>query len=254
MSKNFYIMQRGWMNNEAFSDEPYTEREAFMYLVENAAWKARVYRVGSKAFKLKRGQLTASLRYLGEAWKWNKNKVARFLDILAFGDMIGTEVRTGQTIITICNYNKYQDVGQFSGTDLGQEPGQSRDTGGTAAGQWRDKTNQDNQYNQDNHVIGIETEYEYLEWIKLYPKKGNDYEAREAFLIARKEIEFEELKTKTVAYADAVKGSKPKFISSPENWLKKRKWNAPLPEPEEQEFDITAYFEKMEGKTEDVDR
>ena len=110
MSKDFYIMVRGWMDDDVFSSEPYTEREAFLYLVEKAAWKNRRYRSGNKIIQLKRGQFTGSLRYIAEAWQWNKDRVAAYLKILVNADMIQTETQTGQTVVTICKYSKYQDV------------------------------------------------------------------------------------------------------------------------------------------------
>lgn len=262
MSKNFYIMQRGWMDNDAFSDEPYTEREAFLYLVENAAWKDRNYRVGARVYKLKRGQLTASFRYLAEAWQWNKNKVDRFLEILRISDMIGTvngtESGTGQTVITICNYSKYQDVSQESGTDVGQQTGRSWDNVGTTLGQPWDKTNQDNQDNQDNNNNTRdpqEIEYQYLDWIDTFPKRGNEKKSREEFskAITENRIDLDELKTKTQKYADAVAGHQPRFIKAPENWLKDECWNDPLPEPQEKEFDLDAYWKEDERKAQNAD-
>jgi len=145
MSKDFYLMVRGWMDDDIFLPQPYTEREAFLYLIENASWKDRPFRIGTNVINLKRGQLTASLRYLAEAWKWNKNKVDRFLDLMTKADRVMVKSGTVQNIITICNYSKYQDVDYDFGTDVGHK----WDTNGTDAGQTRDKTNQDNQDNQD---------------------------------------------------------------------------------------------------------
>jgi hypothetical protein len=45
--------------------------------------------------------------------------------------MIRIETGTGQSIISVCNYNKYQDVEDESGTASGQH----RDSTGTASGQ-----------------------------------------------------------------------------------------------------------------------
>lgn len=236
---DFYVMQRGWKNNPIFADEPYTEREAFEYLIEHAAWKPRIYRVGAKAYKLKRGQLTASLRFLADAWKWNKNKVDRFLSILADGDMIGTENGTGQTVITICNYCKYQDKTSKSGTKLGQETGQSWDNLGTMLGQPWDKTNQVNQYNQVNHYIDAqEVEYQFLEWKDIYPKKGSEKQAREEFKEALSRVSFDELLKATKDYAAVMVHEQQTYIKAPHNWLKYDCWKEELPERELQPLQI----------------
>lgn len=145
MGKDFYVMVRGWMDDDIFSPQPYTEREAFLYLIENASWKDRPFRIGTNVINLERGQLTASLRFLAEAWKWNKNKVDRFLSLMVKVDRVKIKSGTGQNIITICSYSKYQDIGYEVGTDAGRK----WDANGTDVGQMWDKTNQDNQDNQD---------------------------------------------------------------------------------------------------------
>ncbi len=108
-TKSFYLMYRGWMDNPVFKDAPYSEREAWVWLVENAAFKETRTEIKGNDVTLSRGQLSYGLRYLEKAWKWDLSKVRRFLKRLEKRHMIDTENDTGQNIITICNYNEYQD-------------------------------------------------------------------------------------------------------------------------------------------------
>ncbi|PZQ99192.1 MAG: hypothetical protein DI533_00345 [Cereibacter sphaeroides] len=124
---------RSLFHDEAFKDQPYTEREAFMWLVMEASWKDRTKRIGNVVVDLKRGQLAASIRFMAEAWDWEKSTVDRFLKRLEKRDMIGTECGTGTTVITIRKYNEYQGGDNSSGTDDFEK----RDSSGTAAGQTR---------------------------------------------------------------------------------------------------------------------
>lgn len=111
----FYVMQRGWQEHPAFAKEPYTEREAFEWLIGNAAFKACRRRVGTEIADLERGQLAASLRYLCGAWKWKSDKRVRgFLRRMEAEGMVFVGKTEGQkwTQITICNYDKYQLEGR----------------------------------------------------------------------------------------------------------------------------------------------
>lgn len=103
-------IDRGVFDHDCFADEPFTEREAWMWLIAEAAWKARTRRIGRVVVNLARGQLAASLRFMAERWGWNKDKVDRFLARLKNRDMIATDSATGISVITICNYNNYQKV------------------------------------------------------------------------------------------------------------------------------------------------
>lgn len=124
---------RSLFADEAFKDQPYTEREAFMWMVMEASWKDRVKRVGVAVVELKRGQLAASVRFMADAWGWEKSTVDRFLKRLEKRDMIGTDIGTGINVITIRKYNDYQGRDTSSGT----EKNEKRDSSGTAAGQTR---------------------------------------------------------------------------------------------------------------------
>lgn len=110
---SYYLLHRGWLDHELFGeDEPFCRRAAWAWLIEHAAYTARQVRIAGKLVTLQRGQLTFSLRYLARAWGWGHERVRRFLRDLAERDMIETANVTGgetpQTVITICNYERYQ--------------------------------------------------------------------------------------------------------------------------------------------------
>lgn len=123
-------LHRGWMENPIFdSAQPLSDREAWLWLIERAAWKD-CGRRGPKGERItiKRGQYHSSLRTLGSEWKWGKNKVSRFLERLESEKMIGTVAGQSGLLVTICNYDKYQSVVEGDGTESGTVAGQSRDT------------------------------------------------------------------------------------------------------------------------------
>lgn len=124
-------ISRGIWSDTAFKDQPFTEREAFMWMVMEASWKPREKRVGSVVVNLERGQLASSIRFMADAWNWQKSTVDRFLKRLENRDMIGTASGTGVTVITICKYSEYQNAPSDSGTPKKAKAGQQRDSSGT---------------------------------------------------------------------------------------------------------------------------
>lgn len=103
--------------SEAFRDEPFTEREAWVWLVMEASWKPRTVRVGDFVAATTRGQLAASIRFMAKAWQWTPAKVQRFLQRIEKLNLICAKTDTGVTVITICKYDKYQNGAQ--GADTG---------------------------------------------------------------------------------------------------------------------------------------
>jgi CTP-dependent riboflavin kinase len=64
----------------------------------------------SHLFTLKRGQIIASVAFLCERWEKSNKTVVKYLQMLESEKMIKREVVHRQTpIITICNYELYQD-------------------------------------------------------------------------------------------------------------------------------------------------
>ena len=130
MSGTVNISRRIW-HDTAFKAEPFTEREAFMWIIMEASYKGREKRVGNVVVNLGRGQLATSVRFMCEAWNWSKSRVDRFLKRLENRDMIGTASGTGINVITVCKYDEYQNTP----TGIGTAKSEKRDSSGTAAGQ-----------------------------------------------------------------------------------------------------------------------
>src|SRR3954468_20107928 len=129
-ARGVFAVDRGIWSDPDFADEPFTEREAFMWLVGEAAWKP--YRKGAdgKLVDPGRGQLCHAVRFMAEAWGWSKSRVDRFLDRLENRDMIARDHGTRTPVLSVCQYER--------GGGLPERDNISED-GGTTAGQQRDK-------------------------------------------------------------------------------------------------------------------
>ena len=103
-----YWMARGWMEHPLFKGERYTKAQAWAWLIEKAVWKPHRILIGGKEIFLRRGQLSYSTRYMAKAWGWSEAKVRRVLRLFQKWSNIDAATDAGQTVITICNYDKYQ--------------------------------------------------------------------------------------------------------------------------------------------------
>ena len=109
---NFSVSRSIW-TSDLFAREPFTEREAWIWMISSAVWKDQTVRVGKHVVRLERGQLCYSTRFMAEAFGWHHSRLRRFLDRLeirsATGRKTGTAAGTAPTVITITNYDQYQD-------------------------------------------------------------------------------------------------------------------------------------------------
>lgn len=134
--RGVFAVDRGiWDHPVLQSREPFSKREAWLWMVSAATWKAKSVLVDGRRVNLGRGQLAHSIRFMAEAWRWPKSNVARFLEALKTDTMIGTASGTSLTIITICKYDEYQRVslpdrtavGTLNGTRVGHERDKEED-------------------------------------------------------------------------------------------------------------------------------
>ena len=117
---SFYLMHRGWLDHPAFGNrkrEPFCRAAAWAWLIDHAVFDATRVRIAGKIVTLGRGQLSYSLRFLGDAWGWGHERCRRFLRELHERGMVVAVCETGQMVITICNYGIYQD-----GAKLARQP------------------------------------------------------------------------------------------------------------------------------------
>lgn len=120
---------------------------AWCWLVSNACWKPTRFNISGATITLERGQICASRAQLAKSWGWSPSAVERFLTRLETEQMIGRATGQGRTIITICNYEKYQDVSEQAGQPTGQPTGQRSDSDRTTKEQGNKGTIEDEEAN-----------------------------------------------------------------------------------------------------------
>ena len=194
-----YRMHRRWMDHPAFGKEPFTRAQAWCWLIEKAAWKDHTQPLGKDIIPVHRGEYATSVRFLAEQWRWSRMKAQRFLTRLEDHEMIkktgtvhGTANGTQYTLIMVCNYDKYQVVGDEGGTPNGTVVG-------TRAGRGRDKLEEgykkeekrekNEKYVFEGKVVRL-TKPDFDEWVNSF-KHIRDMvgvlRARDEFLATRPE-------------------------------------------------------------------
>ena len=117
---------------------PFSDGQAWVDLLLRANHAPKTIRVSRKRVSVPAGSFVASVRKLGEAWKWSNGKVLRFLRELEEDDRLvrkvdrGTE--HGYTMISICNWADYQIREESDGTRNDTPTERGRNTDGTRTG------------------------------------------------------------------------------------------------------------------------
>lgn len=132
-------------------DRVFSRFEAWLDIVQSARFEDTKQLIGNRFIEVKRGQVLVSLRFLAGRWQWSTKKVNSFLDLLIQDKMITKETpkETGQTVITICNYDKYNFISQELETEKKQQ-GNTKETLRKQQGNKINKDNKENKLKEDN--------------------------------------------------------------------------------------------------------
>jgi hypothetical protein len=212
---------RSIFDHPVFKDgKPYSQREAWLWLIANAAWRPMQVMVrngrSQELVSLDRGQMTYSRAFLRAAWSWTSEKMVRtFLARLRQEGMLDLQTGQLQTVITVCNYSHFQFGGEDQGPANGPDMGQQRAGNGP----------------EEEAIKSIKTNNalprasaDFNEWYAIYPKKKQPQAAKRAFAkaISSGAITPDDLIAKTRAFAATWENEpkdRRKFIPYPASWL-----------------------------------
>lgn len=214
MTKGYVLISRGLLKHPRFKPSgPLTQFEAWYWLIEAAAYAPRdvpvVNGTRGDVITLQPGQLSHSIRFLARAWNWSDKRVQRFLSALRSDQSVTTQTTTGQTVITLCNWGKYQTPFAVTTTQNA--------TGATT------QTTTKKKEIKEKKDIAL-SEKSFSDWYSIYPRKKSREAARRAYarVIASGDISESHLFAKTQAFANIWASEPPerrKFIPYPASWL-----------------------------------
>lgn len=146
---DYYIpISRRLFEHQLWCEErKFSRFEAWLDIVQSARFEDTKQLIGNRFIEVKRGQILVSLRFLASRWQWSTKKVNSFLDLLIQDKMITKETskETGQTVITICNYDKYNF--QFP-----HEESKKKQQGNTLETHWKQQGNKVNKDNKEKEL------------------------------------------------------------------------------------------------------
>lgn len=220
----FILIARDMLDHPAFSQEPYCEPLAWVWLIREAAWKPRTVRLGRAVLDLDRGECVVSTRFLATRWKWSESRVRRYLKRLEKHGLIGMKTDALATRINICKYKDYQ---------LGEEGGDAEATQHRRSSDANKKElNTLKELKKENISVtasaALDAEFDELFW-PAYPKKKAKEAARRAYRTARKKASAEIISAGLKRYSSERENQNPKFTQNPATWLNGSCW---LDEPE----------------------
>lgn len=108
MDQGYIKLHRKFFENTLWKEpREYSKAEAWLDLIQSARFDSSQVILNGRAIEVQMSEVAASRRYLEKRWGWGSTKVNNFLDYLKKNQMITTKQTSGQTIITLCNYERY---------------------------------------------------------------------------------------------------------------------------------------------------
>ena len=118
-------LHRGWRDTDGLlPSDQFSDFEAWLWLLENAAWKKHSRFNGKgEEIVLEPGQIHVSIRSLSAAWGWSNKAVRTFLARIERVQKVAQSKAQSGTVLTICNWGKYQSFDDGDGHSLGHSRG-----------------------------------------------------------------------------------------------------------------------------------
>lgn len=214
--RGWFAVGRDIFKDRFFADEPYTELQAWLWLVSEASWgDRRVRATNGRAFQmvdLKPGQLCRSLRVMQEAWRWSSDKRVRtFLKRLKTDARIDFQSDALVTVITICNYDASKPLPMDQDAQTDAQTDAQRTRNGR-------KSKKDNNYKKDIIALGFDAFW------AIYPRKDGKKAAFKAYerVVSSGKISPDELLECTKVYAaqrEALPAKDQQFTPHAATWL-----------------------------------
>lgn len=154
-------MQPGWvkihralMSGPGYFSEPFCRNMAWVDMILLANHEPTFFRVRGVKVEVNRGQIGYGSENLARRWQWSRGKVLRFLKELELDEQIVQQKNNVTTLISIVNYDRYQDNetanSTASSTTNGQQAVQQTDSRRTRLKNDKNDKNDKNGKNEKN--------------------------------------------------------------------------------------------------------
>lgn len=215
-------LYRGITDNSIWNKEPFSAGQAWIDLLLAANFKDKTIYIRKTKIEVKRGQIAWSMLTMAKRWKWSRGKVIRFLKDLENEQMIVQHTGHLTTLLTVCNYEKYQAFDTADGTTDSTADGTA---GSTTGGTQHNKVNKGKK-EKNNYTDDFE------KFWTAYPRKEKKAEAVKVFAkIAPDQELLDRMISDVQARARTEDWTKDggKFIPHPTTYLNQRRWEDETP-------------------------
>ena len=168
-------MGQGWIKlhrkirecSVIWDDKPFSRGQAWIDLLMMANHEAKDIFFDGGVYRVERGQQLTSIRKLSEIWGWSRTKTTKFLNDLKKAEMVSFKSDTKKTVITIVNYDNYQDA------EIQKEPQKSHEQATEKPQKDTNKNDKELKNDKENNINGQAEEMFERIW-QLYPfmKRG----------------------------------------------------------------------------------
>lgn len=149
--KGWVKLHRKIQDNDFWTCEKFTRGQAWVDLILLCNHQDSFYYKRGVKIDVKRGQLGRSIVELSDRWSWSRNKVTKFLNDLEKEQQIKQQKTNITMIITVLNYDLYQNE-EPKGQQIEQQKGSKRAAKGQQKDTYKNDNNSNNEYN-DEEVI-----------------------------------------------------------------------------------------------------
>lgn len=189
------------------------EAGIWAWMCDTAAWKDTSVRFNGEVIKLSRGQLVTSVRFISQGFRIGEQVTRTFMQNLEKDAMANTLTTHRGTIITICNYDKFQQNENTDNTPLNTQLTNCQQTANT------------NKKERKKERIEPPTpKGDFAAFYSLFPKKVSPKDAERAYKKALKTVSHETIMTGVLKYKSSVAHMDRQYIQAPAAWLNKGRW------------------------------
>lgn len=165
---------------------------AWMDILLSAQFHDSKVLIGGNTITVPRGSWFVSLKTLETRWSWSRNKTRAFIRTLVSDGMLTTKRTPKGMLLTVVNYEVYQNGGTSKGTSKstpeGTTEGTSKGTSeGTSEGTHTNKGNKGNKVNKKKKTVSPEWTFERDEIERMLKEDPDNEEYFQAALKKRDE-------------------------------------------------------------------
>lgn len=212
MSIGYTLSHRAKWENPIFRN--LLEAGIWAWMCDTAVWKEAKIRFNGELVTLQRGQLITSRRFISEGFCVGEQVTRTFLENLENDGMINQQLTHRGTLITICNYDKYQQFEILDNPQTNQQPTSSQPAANPNKKQYKENK-------EDNNIYAER----FLEFWEVYPRKINKAKAEKIFYqLLKKGIDHETIITGARNYNEETRGTEERYIAHATTWLNGERW------------------------------